>query len=157
MTPKTLAALSLLAVSACAPDSHGDLREHTVVHPPGSPSRITFVGLGAGSPDGAFAQTFGYEWMATFVADYGTTVHALEHPAQDAYRPVTLRYEGNPLALRKLADRWTGVLEAAGARCDECEEQECSCTWKDGDEALAVLDVERRWYGVAQVDVTLLR
>lgn len=149
---KTLAALSLLVLSACAPDTHGDLREHTVLHPPGAPSRITFVGLGAGSGPGALEARFGDDYLPTFAADFGTTLYVLPYQSDGAYRPVSLSYEGNPVALGKLAARWTEVFEAAGAECFE----EC-CWWKEGDEELARLYVERRWYGVADVSVSLFR
>jgi hypothetical protein len=152
MNPKTLAALSLLALCACASDTHGDLRDHTVLHPPGAPSRITFVGLGAGSGPGAFEKTFGDDWLPTFTADFGTTLDVLLHADNGPYRGFTLLYEGNPVAVARVAARWQEVFERAGAEC-----YEGSCWWREGDEELATLYVDRRWYGVADVHVSLLR
>jgi hypothetical protein len=145
-------AVSLLALSACAPDTGGDLRKHTILHSPGAPSRITFGGVGAGSGPGAFEATFGEDWLPTFVADFGTTLNVLLYADDGAYRPFALKYEGNTVALGKLAARWREVFERAGAEC-----YEGSCWWKDGDEELATLFVDQRWYGVAGVSVSLFR
>jgi hypothetical protein len=147
------AAVSLAVLSACAPDTHGDLRELVAIHPPGAASRMTFAGRGPGSGPGAFEATFGEDWLPTFVADFGTTLKALKGSSAAGGDSFTLLYEGNPVALARLAARWREVFDEAGADCADR-----SCFWTEDGEMLATLYIDRRWHGlVAEVHVSLLR
>lgn len=155
------ARIPLVAVAACLPlmaraaDRGGDLRDLVAIHPPGNTAgRITFAGIGARSPIAEFDAKFEDDQLVRrFVADFGTELIVLRSNTRDGRTGgVALMYSGEPVALRRLFDRWKEVLARAGADCEGD-----SCHWSDehGD-TIATLDVIQ-WRDRPEVHVRMER
>jgi hypothetical protein len=156
-----LALASLLA--ACAPDTHGDLRDAVRLHPAGSPARMTFAGVGVGSALGEARAAFGGElafpWDGTHlaherVADFGTTLdvwYGLTRDGSDALSGLTLEYTGNALAISRLGGRWREVFSSIPGACGES-----GCQWNDEEgRMIALLTTTTRWAGTSSLTVTI--
>jgi hypothetical protein len=138
-----LAALaSLLLLAACAADAHGDLRTRVAIDRSGAPARLTFDGVGIGSPRAAAAVVFHDDWLPPeSEADFGTRLTTLWRASEDgSVAAFALDYRGNPVALWRLAARWEEVFRAAGVECDGPY-----CEWTEDGKILASLYVERLW------------
>ncbi len=153
------AAASLLAVVACAPDRHGDLRREVELRPAGAPGRLVVRGVGVGSSRGAAREVFGEDVLGPGdgarlgdhrTGDFGTDLEVLWNTADGAVDHFVLTYTGNPVALGKLSDRWMEVFRHAGADCGEH-----ACYWTEGDVELAKLTTRRSWYRPTEVNVVV--
>jgi hypothetical protein len=154
--------LSLSASLACAPDDHGDLRTQVVVRLEDGKATITYRGVGVGMDvPSAFAAlgerdvpvTGGaaLSWQRT--ADFGTSLSVMYASGMEpVIVELTLVYEGNPVAIGKVRERW---LEALGIREEDCRDGDC--VWDDGEVIVASVTRERRWTGTDELMVTLHR
>jgi hypothetical protein len=159
--PLALAAALALLAAAC--DTHGDLRDQVEVAGPGTGWRVRFAGvhLGSGRDDAVarLGDNLGFPGDGGYLgaprtADFGTTLDPAFNVTDGRVDQIVLTYRGNPLALRRVAARWSEVLARAGADCGRG-----SCFWPDGDGTtmIATLGTEWRWYGPREVMVTIGR
>lgn len=150
-----LAVAASLSLAACAPDTHGDLRDHVVINPPGvAPGRLTFAGIGVGSPSAEASAKFEDDrWFPRrFVADFGTQFDALFSGVHGGpTQSMALTYTGNPIAVRRVFDRWKEVFVRAGADCNDKV-----CFWDENGQVIAFVAIER-WRWPPQVDVSIER
>jgi hypothetical protein len=151
---------SLLALVACAPDRHGDLRSAVEVHPSDAPM-LTFSGVGVGTSvadaQAAFGGPLEYPWDVAFLtrdreADFGTRLEIAYTMSDDreSVGSLLLEYSGNPVAIAKVAKRWREMLTRAGGSCEES-----TCTVDRGDHSVAFATVRRTWYGRTTFAVTI--
>ena len=151
---------SLLALTACAPDRHGDLRSAVEIHRSEAPM-LTFSGVGAGTPIAEAKAAFGgpleYPWDAAFLArdreaDFGTRLEVAYAVGDDpeTVGQLRLEYSGNPVAIAKVARRWKEVLERAGGSC-----KDTTCMVDRGERPVAFATVRRTWWGRTTFSVAI--
>jgi hypothetical protein len=151
---------SLVALTACAPDRHGDLRSTVEVHRSDAPM-LTFSGVGVGTPvaeaQAAFGGPLEFPWDGAFLArareaDFGTRLEIAYTVGDDreTVGQLLLEYSGNPVAIAKVARRWKEVLERAGGSC-----KDSTCMVDRGDHSVAFATVRRTWYGRTTFAVTI--
>ena len=151
---------SLVALAACAPDRHGDLRTAVQTDSSGTPA-LTFAGVGVGTPVAEAQEAFGgaleFPWDGAFLArereaDFGTRLELAYTVNADGEGVDSLRleYSGNPIAVAKVATRWREVLERAGGTCEGT-----TCMVDRGDHSVAFATVRRTWYGRTTFAVTI--
>jgi hypothetical protein len=156
--------LALLA-TACAPDAHGDLRTRVRLQPAGAPGRMTFAGVGAGTPleeaQAAFGGALAFPWDGTHLAreltsDFGTrldVMYGLKLDGSGTISGLTLDYTGNPLAISRLDARWREVFSEIPGACEEA-----GCQWNDEDgRMIALVTKIIQWSGSSQLSVTIER
>lgn len=150
----------LVALAACAPDRHGDLRSSVEVHPSEAPM-LTFSGVGVGTPVAEAQEAFGgaleFPWDGAFLArdreaDFGTRLEIAYTVSDDreSVGSLLLEYSGNPVAIAKVAQRWREVLTRAGGTCEES-----TCMVDRRDHSIAFATVRRTWYGRTTFAVTI--
>lgn len=137
-----LAVAASLPLVAFAADCDGDLRDLVAIHPPGAvPGRLTFAGIGAGSPSAEASAKFEDDrgFPRRFIADFGTELVVLFSGVRGGRTgQLSLMYTGNPIAVRGVLDRWKEVLVRAGAGCTEE-----SCFLEEEGAMVAVLSSRR--------------
>lgn len=129
-------------------DVSGDVRKHVAVDERG---RMTIAGIGPGTP-----ATEGIEEFLNYQrvrADFGTTAAIVGNTVDGRVGYVLLAYEGNPLAITRLAARWREIFARAGADCDLTR---CRLRGHGEDDAVtATFESELGWYGPDGVTVYL--
>lgn len=153
--------LTLSTGLACAPDAHGDLRTDVVVHREDGRTRITYRGVGVGTDIPSAFAALGEQndpitggaalsWRRT--ADFGTVLSLMYGRGIDpVVGDLTFVYEGNPIAIGKVRERWIEALGLAAERCDG------DCIWDDGEAMVAAVRRSRGWTGKDELMVTLHR
>jgi hypothetical protein len=155
--------LTLSASIACAPDIHGDLRTQLTVDDPGGRPRFTYRGVAVGMDERAALAAFGEQddpmvggpvlsWSRP--ADFGTRLTVLQGSGPDhVIGDLALVYEGNPIAIGNVRDRWIAALGLPALKsCDGG-----ACVWDDGEEIIASVRRKRGWTGTDELTVTLRR
>ncbi len=163
LAPAAVAALSLLTFTGCAPDTHGDLRDHVVVQPPGSAPRILLESVGVGMSWDEVRERYGEGLMRGFygagtpimlqglTGDFGTDLAVMVVFGDgDRAKEIVVTVRGNRIALSRVAARWREALSSLAAY-----DSGRSVSWREGDTVVARMQLDPPLLGTGELSVQL--
>jgi hypothetical protein len=162
LTHAAAAVLSLLAFAGCAPDTHGDLRDHVVVQPEGSGPRILLEGVGVGMSWDEVRERYGEGVMRGFygpgtpimlnglTGDFGTELAVMVMFGDgDRAKEIVVTVRGNRIALSRVAARWREALSSLPSR-----DTGRYVSWGEG-HSVATMMLEQPLLGTGELSVHL--